>query len=135
MSYNQRLLIDLLKEHQMLSLSRIFLVFSIIAIKPCRVLHFCENRTEIMIRHFCHLVYLVINDTLIYFDSFFSKTGLTSASFNWSGNFPSIMHLLKFCKIKLANVSTLSLILLKEISSDCFDFEVSKLLVSFRISS
>ena len=58
-----------------------------------------------------------------------------SAFFNWSGNFQFMMHLLKFCKINLGEISALSLIILQGMSSDCVDFEVSKLLISFRISS
>ena len=58
----------------------------------------------------------------------FFKTRLTSAFFNWSGNFRSMVHFLKFCKMKFAKISALSLIILKGISSDCVDLEVSKLL-------
>ena len=46
-----------------------------------------------------------------------------------------MMHWLKFCKIKLAKAVALSLIILKGISCNCVDFEVSKLLISYRISS
>ena len=74
------------------------------------------------------MVYLIINETLKNFlkrgqdtprsiigfiiMASFSKTGLTSAFFYWSGNFPSMMYLLKFCKIKLAKKSALPLIIL-----------------------
>ena len=44
-----------------------------------------------------------------------------------------MMHLLKFYKTKLEKISLLSLIISKGISSDCVDFEVSKLLITFRI--
>ena len=67
--------------------------------------------------------------------SFLKDRGLTSAFFNWPGKFSSVMHWLKFCKIKLGKIQALSLIILKGISSDCADFEVSKLLTSFSISS
>ena len=46
-----------------------------------------------------------------------------------------MMRFFKFCKIKLAKISALSLIILKVISSDRVDFEVSKLLISLTITS
>ena len=46
-----------------------------------------------------------------------------------------MMLLLKICKIKLAKISALSIIILKGISYVCVDFEVFKLLTSFSISS
>ena len=39
-----------------------------------------------------------------------------------------MVHLLKFCKMKFAKISALSLIIVKGISLDCVDLEVSKLL-------
>ena len=46
-----------------------------------------------------------------------------------------MMNLLNVFKIKLAKTLAISLIILKGISSDCADFQVYKLLMSFRISS
>ena len=66
---------------------------------------------------------------------FFEERTNTCFFFNWSGNFPSMMHWLKFYKIKLAKIVALSLIVLTGIFCNCVDFEVSKLLISFRISS
>ena len=55
----------------------------------------------------------------------FLKARLLCAFFNWSGNFPCMIHRLTFCKRKLPKVAALSLIMLKGISSNFVDFQMS----------
>ena len=62
---------------------------------------------------------------------FFFKNRTNVCFSHWSGNLPSMIYLLKFCKIKLTKMSALSLIILKEISSGSVKFELAKLLISF----
>ena len=72
-------------------------------------------------------------------DAWFYHNGLTSPFYNWSLNFRSMMHWIKFCKKKLAKISALFLTFIlfffKGVSSDCVDFEISNLLILFSISS
>ena len=124
-------------------LSRIFLTFLIMAVRAYWVLYFCENHTEILIRPsllfglFCYKwdAHKFLKAKVRYspVSSWFYQYGFLWQEylvfFNWSGNFLSMMHWLKFRKIKLVKITVLSLVILKGVSSDSANFEVSKLLL------
>ena len=147
------LVIDLLRERQMFFLyQRFFWRFQSWLLEHADCYILCENRTEIFIKHFlpfrlfgykwdpheflkARVRYWPVDSYFSVVVSFLKDRGLTSAFFNWPGKFSSVMHWLKFCKIKLGKIQASSLIILKGISSDCADFEVSKLLTSFSVSS
>ena len=108
-------------------LSKIFLTFSDMAIRACWMLYFfCENLTEILIRYFLsfglfdhkwhahkllkgRVRYSPVDSWFYHYGFLFKDWTNVCFFFNWSGNFPSTIYLLKFCKIKLEKISTWSL--------------------------
>ena len=120
-------------------------IFTSCLLEPTECYVSCETRTKMLISYLQQFGLFgckwVSNHTAIRFwsesnlDLSFDlslwfpslKAGVIFAFRNWFGNFPSLMQWLKFFMIKLAKISEWSLNILKEIPSDCADFEVSKI--------